>query len=96
MVAEVYRAARVLFPSSLQTEHANSSVTVRIDQLKGVTDAAAVKAEHSDGRFWVFKSTRTGHRKPRRYAAVAGLCPAPPAGALPQTQLGLCPRPSWG
>ena len=99
MVAEVYRAARVLFPSSLQTEHANSSVTVRIDQLKGVTDAAAVKAEHSDGRFWVFKSTRTGHRKPRRYAAVAGLCPAPrwgsapdPAGALPPTQLGLTPQ----
>jgi len=53
ILAEVYQAARYLFPLSFDPVEAGKSVTIRIDQLKGCGDARSVLASCSEGSTWV-------------------------------------------
>jgi len=52
-LAEVYRAARALYPLSNDPSECGRTVTVRIDQLKASTDAAAAAAACASGHCWM-------------------------------------------
>ena len=55
MLAEVYRAARVLFP--LEEDFQGSNVVVHIDRLKAVGSAVDVCATYEKGQIWVLVCT---------------------------------------
>jgi len=58
ILAEVYRAARQLFP--LQPEAEGSSVTIFIDQLKAHKTAEKISAVHATGRCWLLVQKASG------------------------------------
>jgi len=64
VLAEVYQAARYLYPLSYDPSEAGRSVTVRIDLLKGCGDAQSVISKCADGFTWILR------RKNNQEAAV--------------------------
>ena len=55
MLAEVYRAARALFP--LEEDQQGSSVVVHIDQLKAAGSAVDACSAYAKGQIWLLVCT---------------------------------------
>lgn len=55
VLAEVYQAARCLYPLSMEPREVGRSVTIMIDQLKGCGDAKTVIERCAEGFSWVLR-----------------------------------------
>jgi len=56
-LADVYRAARLLFPLGTADADADAGVTIYIDILKGMSDAQAISDSYAAGAVWCLVKT---------------------------------------